>query len=239
MDKIYSRKRIKIPKIIYGYSSDNPKYKIKRNFLKLFLIILIAITVLGIIVNSINPIIDALCIEKTKSIATVVSNEKATEVMEKYQYEDIITIYRDKNNNVTMLKSNIIPINKIVSDVATYIQKGLNSTSSDELDITLGSITGSRLLSGMGPKIPIKVSTIGSIETNFKSEFKAVGINQTLHRIYLEVKCNVNILIPFHAVEEQIVNQVIIAENVIVGIVPSTYYNLEGMKDENAVDILE
>ena len=44
---------------------------------------------------------------------------------------------------------------------------------------------------------------------------------------------------PLHAIQEQIVNQVIIAENVIVGIVPSTYYNLEGMKDENAVDILE
>ena len=239
MDKIYSRKRIRIPKIIYGDNSNDPKYKRKKKIIKFLSIFLIAIIVATMIVHSITPILDALCMEKTKSIATIVSNEKATEVMAKYQYEDIITIYRDKNENVTMLKSNIIPINKIISDVAIYIQKELNNTSSDELDITLGSVTGSRILSGRGPKIPIKVSTIGSVETNFKSEFKAVGINQTLHRIYLEVKCNVNILMPLHATQEQIVNQVIIAENVIVGIVPSTYYNLEGMKDENAVDILE
>lgn len=239
MDKIYSRRRIKIPKIIYGYNSNDPKYKRKTKAIKFLFIILIVIIVIFITFNSINPIIDALCIEKTKSMATVISNEKATEVMAKYQYEDIITIYRDKNDNITMIKSNIIPINKIISDVATYIQKEINNDSGDKIWISLGSITGSRLLSGRGPKIPIKVSTIGSVETDFKSEFKEAGINQTLHRVYLEVKCNVSILMPFHTIEEQIVNQVIIAENMIVGIVPSTYYNLEGMKDENAVDILE
>ncbi len=239
MDKIYSRKRIRIPKIIYGYNSDDSKYRIKKKILKFIFIILITLIVSIIIFHSITPIIDTLCIDKTKSIATIISNEKATEVMAKYQYEDIVTIYKDKNDNVTMIKANIVSINKIISDVANYIQKEINNNHSDDVWIYLGSITGSKILSGRGPKIPIKVSTAGNVETDFKSEFISAGINQTLHRIYLEVKFNVNILMPFHAVEQQIVNQVIIAENIIVGIVPSTYYNLEGMKQDNAVDILE
>ena len=57
----------------------------------------------------------------------------------------------------------------------------------------------------------------------------AQGINQTIHRIYLNVTCKVNILTPFKDMEEEIINQVLLLENVIVGRIPETYYNLEGL----------
>ena len=79
----------------------------------------------------------------------------------------------------------------------------------------------------------------GNLDTELKSEFVAAGINQTLHKIYLEVKCNVSILTPFETIEEQIVNQVLLAEGLIVGEVPNSYYNLEGLSTNNAVDIIE
>lgn len=72
-----------------------------------------------------------------------------------------------------------------------------------------------------------------------KSEFSSAGINQTLHRIYLQIKCNVVILTPFSSVDESITSQVLLAEAVIVGDVPATYYNLEGMNKENALDVVE
>ena len=59
------------------------------------------------------------------------------------------------------------------------------------------------------------------METDLKSEFTAQGINQTLHRVYLEVKCRVNILTPFQDIEKEITNQVLLVENVIVGRIPS------------------
>ena len=60
-----------------------------------------------------------------------------------------------------------------------------------------------------------------------------------MHRIYLDVACKVSILTPYNVVEEVITNEVMLAENVIVGIVPSTYYNLEGMTEDKLVDIVE
>ena len=66
-----------------------------------------------------------------------------------------------------------------------------------------------------------------------------MGINQTLHRIYLQVDCKVNILTPFENVEREIKNQVILAENVIVGNIPSTYYNLEGLNKQDALEVIE
>lgn len=81
--------------------------------------------------------------------------------------------------------------------------------------------------------------TDGTVETDLKSEFKEAGINQTLHRIYLEVKCNVNILTPYSTIKETIVNQVLLVEGVIVGNIPNTYYNIEGLKDEQSFELID
>ena len=91
----------------------------------------------------------------------------------------------------------------------------------------------------MGPSIPMKLSTTGTVETNVRSEFESKGINQTIHRLYLDVKCKVSILTPYNTIEDSITNQVVLIENVIVGLIPSTYYNLEGMDQSNLMDIVE
>lgn len=102
-----------------------------------------------------------------------------------------------------------------------------------------GSFTGFKLLAGKGPGVPIRISSIGNIETDLRSEFSAQGINQTLHRVYLQVICEVSVLTPFKDISEKITNQVLIAENVIVGKIPNTYYNLNGLDNNSAIDIIE
>jgi len=94
-------------------------------------------------------------------------------------------------------------------------------------------------LAGRGPGIKIVITPIGNVETDLKSEFIAQGINQTLHRVYLQVKCNVSILTPFQNMEKEIINQVLLIENVIVGNIPNTYYNLEGLNNSDAIELVE
>lgn len=239
MDKIYSRKRIHIPNVVYGKFNNQYEDKNKEKTLKIIVILIIAILFANAIINAINPVIDTLCKDKAKSIATIISNEKATEVMANYEYEDLMTIYRDSNDNITMIKANIIPINKIISDVAVKIQNALNEEGSQDLYVRLGGFTGTKILSGSGPKIPIKISTVGNVVTDFRSEFSSAGINQTLHRVYLQVDCTVSIVTPYDSIQETISNQVILIENVIVGTVPNTYYNIEGVNKDNLLDIVE
>ncbi len=94
-------------------------------------------------------------------------------------------------------------------------------------------------MAGRGPGIKIVITPIGNVETDLKSEFIAQGINQTLHRVYLQVKCNVSILTPFQNMEKEIINQVLLIENVIVGNIPNTYYNLEGLNNSDAIELVE
>jgi len=53
------------------------------------------------------------------------------------------------------------------------------------------------------------------------------GINQTIHRLYLDVICKVSIVTPYDIIETEITNQVLMGESVIVGDIPQTYLNLE------------
>lgn len=95
-------------------------------------------------------------------------------------------------------------------------------------------------MAGRGPGVKIQISPIGNVETDLRSEFTSQGINQTIHRIYLDVKCRANILTPFKDIEKEITNQVLLIENVIVGHIPENYYNLEGINGvSDALEIVE
>lgn len=238
MYKIYSRPRIRIPKIFFQARSSIKKKKTKK-VIKILTVFTIAFLTVKIILDSVLPIFDTLCENEAKSIATIVSNEQATNVMREHSYEELFTIEKDSNGNITMIKSNVVPINEIISDVANKIQIELDNKGKDDIEIALGSFTGFKLLAGRGPGIKITISTIGNVETDLRSEFTAQGINQTLHRVYLEVKCNVSILTPFDNIEKQITNQVLLIENVIVGNIPSTYYNLEGLNSSDTLEVVE
>lgn len=239
MDKIYSRKRIKLPKVNFNNKNFGEFNSKNAKKIKIVAIAVIAVFAAILIIKAIEPVINKQSIVVAKSIATKISNEQATAVMANYKYQDLCSIEKDENGNIRMIKSNIIPVNEITSDIAVKIQDELNKTQDGEVFIRLGTLTGSKLLSGRGPKINFKIVTIGNVETDLKSEFSSAGINQTLHRIYLQVKCKVIVLTPFSSIEEEIINQVLLAEAVIVGNIPNTYYNLEGINKDNVLDIIE
>lgn len=85
----------------------------------------------------------------------------------------------------------------------------------------------------------IIIETAGDIETNIKSEFSSAGINQTLHRIYIEINCHVGILTVYKNADEDISTQVLLAEAVIVGNIPDSYYNLNGVSSGDTMNVME
>ena len=137
MEKIYSRKRIQVPHIRFNQFPRGKANIKKRKLYEMILIITIAIFAMVMIINAINPIIDKICIDESRNKATLISNKKATEVMENYTYEDLMTIHRDNENNVSMLEANIIVINSLTSDIAVKIQEEINRDSKSMVHIKL------------------------------------------------------------------------------------------------------
>ena len=91
----------------------------------------------------------------------------------------------------------------------------------------LALFRGISALSGISPNIKIAMERAGNVSSKIDSEFTAVGINQTLHRIYLNLDCSIGILTPFKTVNKSVSSKVLLTETVIVGDVPSTYFDYD------------
>lgn len=137
MSKIYSRPRIKIPKIILNNRNINFSKEKNEKVAKIIIILIIAFSTVKIVLDAVYPIFDTLCENRAKSIATIISNEEATNVMKEHSYDEMFTIEKDSNNNITMIKSNIISINEIISDVAIKIQERLDARGRENISIAL------------------------------------------------------------------------------------------------------
>lgn len=135
MHKIYSRPRIRIPKVlINGEGINNHKNK---KITKIIIILIIAFSTVKIVLDAVYPIFDTLCEAKAKSIATIVSNEQATNVMKEHSYDELFILEKDNNNNITMVKSNVIAINEIISDVAVKIQEDIDNRGRENIEIAI------------------------------------------------------------------------------------------------------
>ncbi len=228
-EKIYSRTR-------FCFANTNNNYftrqgnKVNKKFINIICIMVVATITCYSVIKAINPILNQLCVDRAKNIATKISNEEASVIMRQYNYEDLVTIERDTDQNIRMLQINTKNLNEIISDIPVRIIDRFKQEENCNITIYSGSILGTKIFASRGPKIHIKITNIGNVDTKLESEFKAQGINQTLHRIYLQVKCEATILTPYDTIKQKIENQVLLAESVIVGSVPNLYYDLNGIK---------
>jgi len=233
MDTIYSRKRIKIPKV-KGFYTNN---KNAKKIFSIFIIMLISIITFYNLYKTITPIFEGLCIEKAREIGTYIMNDASNKVLDNIDYNNIVTIEKDGENRV--LKTDVVIINKIASDIALEAERQFKELENEKIKIPIGALTGNKYLAGSGPNINIQVIPTGNILTEIKNEFESSGINQTVYRIYLELTSKVSIISQHKAIEENIVNQVLLVETVIVGEVPESYYNLEGMKSDDVTEVIQ
>ena len=142
-------------------------------------------------------------------------------------YSRMITVEKDAQGNVTALRTNIAEINRLKTNVLERVDAKLQNLSMEELGVPIGSIVLPELLSGRGPKIPVRVLAVRTSDAVFRSSFTGAGINQTKHSITIDVHVVITILTWTGTQEISVDSAVVAAETVIVGNVPTTYFGME------------
>lgn len=142
-------------------------------------------------------------------------------------YDEIINVEKDKEGNITLMKANTIKLNKTACDIAVKSQDELKRLGTIGIKIPMGYIFKNNIIAYLGPNITVKMEPIGSIETRYLSQFESAGINQTRHKIFIEFKTQIRVILPFDNNEVEIKNEMPIAETIIVGKVPDTTLNFD------------
>lgn len=159
----------------------------------------------------------------TESINRVVKEELSNNI----KYSDLVIIKTGKEGEISSVELNTVEMNKFGSKVALRVQEEMKFLGGRGVSIPLGVITGSSILSYLGPEINVKVKPLGNVATDFKSEFEAAGINQTRYRVYITVNTELQIMVPFGGDKLNVSSTIPIAETLIVGKVPDSYFNNE------------
>lgn len=201
----------------------------KKRLLLFILIVFITCIPLGyLFYNGFSAAADIYAAGEAKNMLTLRVNECITrQISEKsLKYDDFALVKTDVNGKITSIQIDSIKLNLIASELVLSIINDIKSIEYGEFGIPLGNAFGSRLFSGRGPKINVRINPLGNVASEVKSVFQSAGINQSLHRIILEFKVCVSLLTPFESSSSEFTSTLCIAETVIVGDVPNVIWGL-------------
>ena len=143
-------------------------------------------------------------------------------------YDRIVFFEKDLEGRITALKTNMSEVNRLKTDVLNIINEEILALDSSDIGIPVGSLFLPELFSGKGPVIPVHILSIRNSDANFVSSFSQAGINQTLHRLNMEVSIDVTVLVLGETSSFTMSSEVVVAETIIVGQVPQTYLQTGG-----------
>ena len=190
--------------------------------------LLLALALIGHLEFQLRPVLEAVATAKVQHAAALALDAAVAEEIgaRGVRYSDLVTIERNEAGDITALTSDMAAMNDLRSGIFAAVLVAIDQLDPDGLSIPVGNLTGISLFSGRGFDLPVEVAAVGSAHGDFQSQFTSAGINQTRHRIVLEVTVSVEILLPGETIQTQVSAQVPVAETVIVGQVPDTYLGL-------------
>ena len=138
-------------------------------------------------------------------------------------YDKIICFEKDFDGRITALRTNMQQVNSLKADLLSTINHQLLRQNQRPVTVPAGDLFLPELFAGRGPGIPVRILSIGSSHAEFISHFTQAGINQTLHKVSLQVQIDGMALVFGRVFHFSAAGTVLVAETVIVGQVPHTF----------------
>jgi sporulation protein YunB len=143
-------------------------------------------------------------------------------------YDRIVYFEKDLNGRITALKTNMTEVNRLKTCTLNIINDEILALDTSDIGVPLGSIFVPEVFSGQGPIIPVEIISIRNSDAYFTSNFTQAGINQTLHQLTMSVLVDVSVLVLGETASFTVTSEVVVAETVIVGDVPDTFFQAGG-----------
>ena len=172
-----------------------------------------------------HEVIDQLTRATISNRLTVKMNAAFDELMASFddEYSSYVHIERNSSGEITLITADMIKINKLMAQYSTIVQSHVSEIEEDDIAVPMLAFTGWPLVSTLGADIKLDIVAVGDAPCSYRSEFKEVGINQTLHSIYIDVSSKVEIILPIDNIEVECPSSALVCESVIVGRVPQFY----------------
>ena len=208
----------------YGYRRAGARKALGRLALLLLLLTLFVAAAFGL--RRMQGLLQELAVARvSNSVSRVISEAVGDAIADgSFQYDRMIAFETDNEGRITAVKSNMTEFNRLQTVVLDQVLARISS-------IPIGSLTGTALLAGRGPRITVRMQSVGSSTANLRNEFTSSGINQTRHQIIMDVDVRISVLLPGCVTSVPVSQSFSVAETVLVGAVPENYTYFSARED--------
>lgn len=202
-----------------------PGLSIPPTLLTLVVALLVAISLVTLLESKLRPAVAKIAAAQAQNSMTAVVERAVTTDLAARQvkYGDFVTIQRDERGIITALTTDMAQMNLLRAELSAVIIETLETADVSEIQVPLGSLFDLEPLWAKGPTLKTRAMTVGTVQAEFDSQLTSAGVNQTLHRIWLEISVPMTLLLPGSEVETSLHTRLCVAETVIVGQVPDIY----------------
>lgn len=225
--------------------------KLRVSFLDKICITYILIALLGMVhLNTANiyfkDVFLSYAERQSSKLSSLIISKTIAYELENISSEVSLITYDEENDKIQGINFDTLNISKIVSDTTNRIYKYLIAIENGNLEIInhlnlddyhelkenlegiiyeipFGIINNNPMLSSLGPNIPVSFHLLGDVMSNVNCEITSHGINSVMIKILLEVKVNLQVIIPLVSKNCVVNNSFPIAMKLIQGEVPSNY----------------
>ena len=180
--------------------------------------------------RALRPVLAAAARYQVRSqVTAAVEQWAARDLQERgVDYSDFVTITRNEAGEITALSADMARLNLLRAELSAHLLERLED-SQLELTVPVGSLLPFEPTWARGPDLHLRALALGTASAEFESEFTSAGINQTRHRLWLELSVPVTVLLPGGGEELTVDSRLCVAETVIVGQVPQTWFQTGGL----------
>ena len=205
-------------------------WRIQRVLRRLLILIVVLVVLFLGLRSEYRSVVNDLAQTQVKNTTSDLTNDAIAKQIAsgEIQYDRIVFFEKNLGGRITALKTNMSEVNRLKTDILNIINDEILALDTSDIGIPLGSLFLPEFLSGKGPAIPVHILSIRNSDANFVSHFSQAGINQTLHRLNMEVSIDVAVLVLGQTSSFTLTSEVVVAETIIVGDVPQTYLQTGG-----------
>ena len=138
-------------------------------------------------------------------------------------YGDLVKVEKDADGSIQSVEADAMCVNRLKAAITNTVLDRLEQQDVRTLNIPLGTLTGSHLLTGRGPSLPVQMGISATVLTNIRSEFSAAGINQTCHQLYVELEAQLYATLPGEPETVTVTSEFLLAETILAGDVPGLF----------------
>ena len=203
------------------WTGSGPVLRIPPTLLTLGAALIVAASVIALLEYKLRPVVAEIASTQVQNTMTAVVEGAVT--ARQVSYADCVTIQRDEGGAITALTTDMARMNLLRAELTAAILEALEGVDVSDIEVPIGSLFDLEPLWAKGPALKAKAITVGTVRAEFDSQLTSAGVNQTLHRIWIEVEVPMTLLLPGGEVATSLHTQLCVAETVIVGRVPDTY----------------